>query len=79
MAKKKAKYLTEYPLRYPWDEWFRQVKTKRGLTITQGTDFPCQVHSMSVQFRTMASARDVSVSISISGNTLTVNIGRTNA
>lgn len=64
MSKKK-------PVRYPWNKWFR----RRKFTLVRGKHFHCQPHSMSVQVRNAAAARDLWSSVLIEEDTLTVKTG----
>ena len=47
--------------RHPWDRWFK----KDQFTLAQGRDFDCMVHSMGVQVRSAAAARDLEVRVLI--------------
>jgi len=58
--------------RYPWDKWF----AKNSFRVTRGKHYHCQPHSMAVQVRTAAGKRSLSVSVSISEDTITTRIYR---
>lgn len=57
---------------YPWDSWF---KRKRPFSIYRHRDFECQPHAMAAMFRTRASERGTSVSITIEEDMLTIQVG----
>jgi len=71
--KKKHEHMAEYPLRYPWDEWFKKAAVA-PIHLTKGTDFPCQVHSMGIQVRTAAAARGLAVKVLTNDDTITVEV-----
>ncbi len=54
--------------RHPWDKWFK----KRKFRLVRGPDFQGMPHAMSVQVRSAALDRDIQVSVTIEGDTLTV-------
>ncbi len=60
--------MSKKQIRYPWDKWF----AKRKFTITRGKEFTCMPHSMSVQVRTAAAKRGISVSVEIDEDVLSV-------
>ena len=58
-------------IRYPWDRWFAR---KHPFPLRRGWEFLCQTHSMAVQVRNAAAARNKRVSIKIVGENLHVTI-----
>ena len=71
--KKLADYMTEYPLRYPWNDWFKEA-TRKPVVLVKGIDFPCQVHSMGIQLRTAAAARELAVKVLTNDDTITLEV-----
>jgi len=66
-------HMTEYPLRYPWDDWFARA-SKRPIKLRRGEHFPCMIHSMGVQIRTAAAERGLRVKVLTADNILTVEV-----
>lgn len=65
------------PRTYPWEQWFATDTSVHPLTLTRFTDFNCQTHGMSQQFRQRAVERGICISISIvDDTTLIVRINR---
>lgn len=60
--------MAERYARHPWDKWFK----KRKFRLTRGVHFDGMPHAMSVQVRSAARDRDIRVSVTINGDTLTV-------
>lgn len=55
---------------YPWEEWM----SKKKLSLKQGKDFQCQMHTMIQQVRNRACEYGLSVSTQVSGDTLQVSL-----
>ncbi len=59
--------------KYPWDRW---LKRKRKFKLKRGVDYDCMTHAMAVAVRKAATRHDVSVSVGIGEDYLTVKVQR---
>ena len=71
--KKPGDYISQYPLRYPWDLWFEEAAIG-PIRLVKDKDFPCQVHSMGVQIRTAAISRGLTVRVLTHNDTISLEV-----
>lgn len=60
---------TGRPAQHPWAKWLTVGKQQ---VLVKGVDFDCEPYSMAIQLRRKASSLGLKVSISISGNEVSV-------
>lgn len=70
----KTKHKRSSRSKYPWDDWFSEIRKGDRCNVHLHQDFDCQIHGMAQQIRNAAAVRKIHVSLKLFDDYIEVTI-----